>query len=153
MLDKLFQIMRFQVLSGALKSGTSEKLSAAYVYAWDEGVYPIRHCSSGFHQPFKDDFEISEEMMLDLLNRLDEAWGLGRGKGLTFYELEELYETRMGTGPWDRMKLVFAVRYLFLCGDCFDAEFFEGLLRDSQSPAEANSFMRPFDPKLDIYLN
>src|SRR3546814_2363816 len=69
-------------------------------------------------------------MMDDLLELLDQRWNAGDPP--TFYQLEDLYRVRHG-GPWDRMGLVAACRYLRLM-DLFDEAFWSKLLSQAKHP-------------------
>src|SRR3546814_17041730 len=85
-------------------------------------------------------------MMDDLLELLDQRWNAGDPP--TFYQLEDLYRVRHG-GPWDRMGLVAACRYLRLM-DLFDEAFWSKLLSPAKHPSEAKRIERPFARKKEL---
>ena len=154
MTSKLFQNMRFNILSAALAPGTRDKIPDDYVFAWDNSVYPI-YSNNEIVETFAEDFEVSREMMSELLKKLDEHWDHGNDPGITFYELEDYFEIRMGVTEWDRAKLINAVTYLYLHfreTRIFSQGLFDSLIHDSGAPSEANSFMRPFNRDEDVYL-
>ena len=49
--EQLFQLARFNVLAAAKTKGFDQALSPAYIYAWEEGVYPIFQQMGGLHKP------------------------------------------------------------------------------------------------------
>jgi len=131
--------MRFQILTAAHSETVGHKLSDAYVYAWDQGVFPIAHESADWHKPFSDCFNVSQDMLKNLIQVLDE-------NAFTFYELEKYY----GSSGWDRAQLIGACRYLFL-SDEFNFDWAR-LLAPMEHPSEAYKIKKSF--KLDdIYLN
>src|ERR1700757_2111975 len=56
--EQLFQIARFNLLAAAKTNGPAQALSYAYIYAWQNSVYPLFHESSGLHQPFVAQFTV-----------------------------------------------------------------------------------------------
>lgn len=153
MSSKEYMLMKFNILTMALHPELKHRIQDAYVYAWDNDIYPFFHNSAPWHQPFEEEFDVTKEMMDELSKRLDEAWDLGRGMAPTFYELEEIYGVRHGESHWDRSSLIGAMRYFALCTNCFDGKFFEQVTRDAGAPSEANSFADPFDRDRDIYFH
>jgi hypothetical protein len=149
--DKLFEIMRFNILTAALNPATRRLLGDAYVYAWDRKVYPVDHRNER-DKPFAASFDVTEEMMDELGKFLEERW---RGKNVpTFYQLEDYYHIREpGTAgsPWDRISLMHACRYLKLA-EWFDSEFWSRLLAPTEHPSEASSIAQPYDRKKDLFL-
>ena len=154
MSTKAFQAMRFSILVAALSPATRDKIPDDYAFAWDHAVYPT--CTHNeIVEAFEDDFEVSKDMMSELCKKLEEHWDHGNGPGITFYELEYHFEINEGQTEWDRLKLINAIRYLYLHSresGIFDQDLFESIVRGSTAPVEANSYMRPFDRDEDIYL-
>ena len=150
--SKEYVLMKFNILSMALHPEMGRRIDDGYIYACDSGVYPIFHDGAPWHGPFEDDFAVTKDMMRELSKRLDDAWDLGRGTAPTFYELEDIYEVRLGRGAWDRAKLIDAMRYMALTQGRFDKKFFEEVTRDAGAPSEANSFADPLDRENDIYF-
>ncbi|TPL52051.1 hypothetical protein FJ937_11860 [Mesorhizobium sp. B2-4-4] len=144
--------MKFNILSMAMHPEMGRRIDDAYVYAWDNNVYPIFHDGASWHQAFEDDFDVTKEMMDELSARLDKAWDGGQGTAPTFYELESLYDARHGGGDWDRSALIGAMRYMALCQHRFDKKFFQQVTRNSGAPAEANHFADPMDRDSDIFF-
>lgn len=134
-----FQLMRFQILTAAHSESVGQKLSAAYIYAWDRGIFPSIHEGADWHKPFIDYFDVGQDMVDDLIKVLDE-------NKFTFYELEDYYDN----SEWDRAQLIGACRYLFL-SEYFDFDW-NRLLTPMEHPTEASSITRPFSLD-DIYLN
>ncbi|MDI7920710.1 hypothetical protein [Ferirhizobium litorale] len=152
MSSKEYTLMKFNILTMALHSELGRRIDSAYVYAWDNDVYPIFHSAAPWHDAFEGDFVVTKEMMIELSKRLDEAWDGGRGIAPTFYELEDIYSARYGGSKWDRSALIGAMRYMALCRGRFDRKFFEQVTRDAGAPSEANHFADPFDRDNDIYF-
>lgn len=141
--EMLFNLQRFQILSHYASSPESLEASPAYAYAWERGVYPIGHDHASWHEPYSQQFQITEERMSQLGEFLDDLWT--NDKTITFYELESHYGVRnsVHSGPsWDRPDLIGACRYLKLL-DWFDAEFWTAMVGESNCPTEARSIMRP----------
>lgn len=144
-----YQIMRFQIMAFALTDAGRAKITDAYVFAWDRGVYPIKESGAQFHIPFASAFFISEEMMDELVKYLEDHW---QAKTVpTFYKLEDHYDVVSGSGPWERHTLISACRYLFLCRS-FDYGFWATLLQQSQHPSEARYVSRLGDRDNDTYF-
>lgn len=152
MTSKEYTLMKFNILSMALHPEMGRRIDDAYVYAWDNDVYPIFHEGAQWHQAFEDNFAVTKEMMEELSKRLDDAWDGGQGIAPTFYQLEDIYSARHGGGDWDRSALIRAMRYMALCRGRFDQKFFRDVTRDSGAPAEANYFAAPMDRESDIYF-
>lgn len=148
--DALFTMMRFQILAGALTPGVRERLSDPYVYAWDDLVYPIQHEGAAWHQPFSHLFSVSRGMMEELTRYLDDRWLERRVP--TFYQMEQHYSVRDGTGPWDRSKQLHACRYMHLC-NLFDEDFWSNLLTAGQHPAEARIIVHAYNRSEDLYFH
>ncbi len=115
-----------------------------YAYAWIAGVYPTFGGGS-CHIPFGDMFEVSDEMISSLLNRLDKPW-MAEQPLPTFYDLESELGGRFGQhspGGWNRGKLYAALRYARIARR-FDDRLFAALLNDSGAPSECNGLMDEF---------
>lgn len=154
MSTEAFQTMRFNILVAALSPATRDKIPDDYAFAWDRAVYPT-YTHNEIVEAFEDDFKVSKDMMSELLKKLDEHWDHGNGPGITFYELEDHFEVRMGATEWDRSKLINAMTYLYLHhreSGIFDQALFDAVVRDSGAPTEANGYMRPFNRDEEIYL-
>ena len=152
MQDKLFQIARFNLLAAALTEGPGSRISDAMVYAWDREIYPIYH-SSELADSFEDEFAVDKDNFNDLLKYLDEKWDLGRGKPLSFYQMEDDWGVRRGGCFWDRYKLIHCLRYIYLSDQSFDSKFFNNFIADAGAPSEANYFMTKFDRHSDIFFS
>ncbi len=147
--DQLFQMARFNLLVAAKTEGPSQALSPAYIYAWQNYVYPFFHDSARLHQPFAGQFMVTKQMIDELSKFLDDRW---LAKEIpTFYQLEDYYQVRSNRMAWDRLALIRGCRYMFL-GDAFDEDFWKSLLRRSDHPTEAKSIIRKFSAD-DIHLN
>jgi hypothetical protein len=147
---QLFHLARFNLRVAALQEGAGSKLSNAYIYAWENGVYPAFDEGAELHKPFADGFLISPEMVDELSKYLDDRW---RKKNVpTFYELEDHYDLRRGGGKWDRHKLIITCRYMFL-HDLFDKNFWKKLLEPMEHPSEAGRLTREFHLNEEVYLN
>lgn len=145
-----FMAIKFQILVAALTKGPGEKLDEAYVFAWDRDIYPWFHDGASWHKPFKGDFEISHDMMRELMVYLDEKWLAGTAIP-TFYELESTFGVRDRDGHWDRGSLIGACRYAYL-SNRFDQKLWRRLLEPTEYPIEASGIADPFDRKQSIYL-
>jgi len=141
-----FALARFQVLSAALTPGPAERISSAYVYAWQMGVYPIFE-GDGLHEAFKADFQVGEAAMSAFVQQLDRAW---LSETLpTFYEIERSSGTDYGNLS-SRAELIFAFRYCYL-SDRFDSGFYAAILVPGEHPIEADLITKDFD-RSEIYL-
>ncbi|NHQ81577.1 hypothetical protein HA051_08315 [Chromobacterium vaccinii] len=148
MKSALFEIMRFQILTASITKGPDGYLNNAYIYAWNEGIYPLHQESASMHKPFPSEFKITKEMVDELGKNLDTLWM--QGKSPTFYELEDIYQVWLGSTIWDRVKLMTTCRYLFL-SRLFDEAFWKKLLSQANHPTEAAFICREFSRE-DIYL-
>jgi hypothetical protein len=149
MADALFTMMRFNVLTAALNPHTASRFTDAYVYAWDALVYPAMDDGADWHHPFKDDFRVTLDMMVELSKFLDDLW-LAK-KTISFWKLEEHFQVRHGNGPWDRSALLHACKYFRLYG-MFDDDFFDALTKNGESPVEAQSIVSKWDRDGELYL-
>ncbi|WP_417464142.1 CopG family ribbon-helix-helix protein [Kordiimonas sp.] len=146
---KSFELMRTKVLSMSLNPHTEKLVSDAYVYAWQYRLFPFQE-SSETEDVFKDDFDIKEEEILDLVKYLDRLWM--RKEVPTFYELEDYYGvSSYTTSGWTRFKLIVCCRYLYL-HNSFDTAFWNKLISPMEHPAEASIINEQMDREKDIYL-
>jgi len=130
----LYQQMKLTILLTTKNPGGSP-FGAAYLYAWDNGIYPIFDGFADWHAPHASQFRVSEEQVTDLLRYMDQHWE--GNETLTFYDLESFYDVR-GTNPvWDRSALIGACRYIFLSRR-FDQNFWSTLLENGKCPTEAH---------------
>ena len=141
------QLMRFNILSTALKKLNDSPFSSAYIYAWASGVYPAYDEAAEWHKPFKDCFKISDEQVQEVAKYLEDSWTEKRE--LTFYQLEDQFDIGSGN-EWDRPTLLMIVRYLAL-HEMFDHRFWSRLLQNEQCPSEALHLNRPLKES-DIYF-
>lgn len=147
----LFQLMRFNVLSLGRTNLEASPFSAAYIYAWESGIYPLFNDGADWHKPFGLQFKISEAEVEELSKLLDENWQ--EKKPITFYKLEDHFSVRGTThasSNWERWKLIVACRYMYL-GNLFDENFWGTLTKNGECPSEAFSICRPLKSS-DIYF-
>lgn len=140
----LFLLQKSQVMSWFFGVDTKSFVSAPYAYAWYEGVFPILDESAEWHAPYANHFKISESLMDELHSFLCDCWD-GK-KDLSFYDLEAHYGVRGSThdGPyWSRFTLCHACKYFYL-HEIFDDNFWNTLLENGKSPAEARSISAKF---------
>ncbi|MBV8971809.1 MAG: hypothetical protein JO290_05910 [Sphingomonadaceae bacterium] len=142
--------MKFDILTAAATEGTSRLIDDGYVYAWERNLYPWFHSGAPWHQPFKNDFAVTEEMMSEAITFLDDRW-IGNSAIPSFYELERLFDARSNASRWDRSKLISVCRYAFLC-ERFDARLFDRLLAKGEHPIEASLIVEQFNRDDAIYL-
>jgi len=103
--DKMFEIMRMTILTAAVNPATADRFTDASVYAWVNRVYPF-FAESSQDEAFAASFDVTKDMMNELVVYLDEQW---RAKEVpTYYDLETKYRD---TGRWDRLGLIRACRY------------------------------------------
>jgi antitoxin MazE len=139
--EQLFEIARFQVLAAAHTSGAKDALPNAYIYAWENRIYPSFIQTPGLHQKFAGYFDVTEEMIDELSDLLDRRW---RAKNTpTFYELEDHFNARRGSERWDRSALIRTCRYMFL-SELFDQAFWGTLLTPMEHPSEAGGITRHY---------
>lgn len=88
-------------------------------------------------------------MMTELLDILHEAWDDGRGSGISMYDiLDGKLHVRLGKSKWDRMRVISALRYIYLCSretQIFDEDLFDKLVNDAGAPFEGNGYRRRYD--------
>ena len=138
---KSFELARFNVLCAALQPGTREKLSDAYVFAWERYVYPGLDHGSTLHEPYSHCFQVSGRMLDELVSVIADREE--SKKPITFYELEDHFMVRDGHSPWNRSKLISACRYLFL-HESWDRTVWDALLKKMEHPMEAASICRQY---------
>lgn len=143
----LYLNTKLQILSFAYKD-TPIRVSDAYLYAWDNSVYPA-YSHADWHRPFGKLFKVSEGEVNELSKFLDECWM--DKKEITFYQVEDKFLRFENQSTWERWKLIVACRYLYL-ENLFDKSFWKGLLKPMQHPCEAGSLTRNFDRSSEIYF-
>jgi hypothetical protein len=148
---QVFLATKFQIMTAALTPGPRERIVDAYLFAWDEEVYPLFHEASDWHKPFETSFKVSKEMLSELSKYLDDLWINGK-KVPSFYELEDHYGVRYGQSDWDRHALISAMRYMRLCR-MFDEAFWGAILEPMRHPSEAAIIGMSFNRDEDIYFN
>ncbi|MDH1074558.1 hypothetical protein N5C93_17080 [Pseudomonas nitroreducens] len=147
----LFNLQKFQILRLYTDPNSVKGVTHAYAYAWDAGVYPYADEFAVWHAPYKEHFQVSEEMVVALVKFLDDLWI--NKKSITFYDLESHYGVSGSASPgavWDRWSLISACRYMKLHG-MFDDTFWQGLVGHSNCPSESHCIVQPFGPG-DIYF-
>ncbi|MCC5904107.1 MAG: hypothetical protein JJT87_19520 [Halomonas sp.] len=147
----LFQQMKLTILLTA-KDGVEESpFQPAYLQAWDDGVYPLLNDGVSWHQPHKDQFPITEEMVERLHSILCKHWD--NKTGLTFYKLEDdldIHGPSTALGEFTRSEVIRICRYFYL-HDIFDQRFWATLCTNRECPSEAHSIAS--DKQVDIYFN
>ncbi|WP_425222017.1 hypothetical protein [Pseudomonas sp.] len=126
-------------------------ITPGYAYAWYNGVYPLFDDSADWHKPYKDFFNVTEEMIDELSSFLDQRW-IDKNF-ITFYDLEDHYSVSGNHHPgpvWDRSSLVDACRYMYL-NDMFDEHLWGKLCENMKCPTEAHSIRQEFGPS-NIYF-
>jgi hypothetical protein len=146
---QLFHVTRFTVLCAAMTPGPKERISDAYAYAWQAGVYPEFNDTVRLHRPFAEQFDVPRDMVKELAKFLDDRWL--KKEVPSFYELEDYYDVRSGRGFWDRLKLVHTCRYMFL-NHMFNEECWDSLMVRGHHPTEATSIITKFDRARDIFM-
>lgn len=150
-LEALFTQQRLQVIHFGKHHG---EYSDAYVYAWENSVYPFFDDTDGSvsrkpHEHYAEFFLVSSEKVDELSKYLDDCYLSGNVP--TFYELEDKYNTRSSASDWDRMDLIKICRYLVL-SDSWDKSFWEKILTPTQYPSEASGIMRDYSRLSDVYF-
>jgi hypothetical protein len=141
--EQLFQLTRFNVLTAARTASSAQAISDAYLFAWDNGVFPLFD-RTPLHEPFASHFAISRDMVEELSKDLEDHWDAKTVP--SFYKMESLYGVRSGRTKWDRMRLILVCRYMFLHG-IFDQGVWDAILVGSDHPSEAKSITRKFNRK------
>ncbi|AXR06661.1 hypothetical protein [Salinimonas sediminis] len=150
-MQALFNQQRLQIKSLGVHH---DEYTDAYLYAWEEGVYPFFNDTDGSvppmpHECYEEFFKIKKEHVKKVLFFLDEKW-LEKAVP-TFWELEDEFG-----GKWreeyGRSALIGICRYAFLRGS-FDKSFWKKLLTPMQHPSEASYICQPFDRQNEIFFN
>lgn len=132
--DKLFQIMRFNILY-CTASIPEKPLDPAYLFAWKVGVFPLQQDHYGFHNPFNNEFTVSDASISELRAHLDAEYSEGSVRVSTFYDLEQCF-------PWSRENLIHACRYLCQSG-LFGDSYWQKVVAPAAHPIEAACIIRP----------
>ncbi|WP_374380103.1 hypothetical protein [Dongia sp.] len=148
---QVFLAAKLQLMAAGLTPGPRERISDAYLYAWDEEVYPLFHDAADWHKPFDTSFRVTREMLSELTSYLDDLWIKGK-KIPSFYDLEGHYGVRHGQTEWDRHALISALRYTWL-SHSFDEAFWKAILAPMDHPSEAACITSPFDRDEDVFFN
>ncbi|WP_460138242.1 hypothetical protein [Pseudomonas sp. S2_A10] len=149
--EMLFNLQKFQLLALFTSDRTGRNITPAYAYAWDNGVYPIGNDGAHWHEPYKEQFAVSEEQVSELAGFLDKKWR--KKEKISFYELEDHYDIQglsSSGSEWDRGTLIITCHYFYLLG-WFDEDFWKGLVGHSDCPSESHSIRREFTPE-DVYF-
>lgn len=141
--QQLFEMARMQILTAASNPIHRRNLPPAYVYAWEEGIYPLFHDGYHLHRPFADSFRAGKVMVAELTDFLDDRER--RNKVPTFYELEDHFDVRYGKTDWGRLSLMQVCRYMFLHHNMWGDEFWARILKNMEHPAEAKGITRKFE--------
>lgn len=130
--------IKLQIMLAAKSPGSENYLSDAFVFAFIYDVYPA-FCTGheSWAEPFEPCFEVSKEMIVDLHSYLEDQWK--RNQKLTFNELEKAYRSK----EWNRDKLIYACRYMFLNEMFLDQ--WESLLLEGEYPPKAKSINKKTD--------
>lgn len=146
----LFQQMRLTILLTAQNGVENSPFHAAYLQAWDDGVYPFLDDFVQFHKPHADEFPIHGDKVEYVFTKLCDHWE--SGAELTFYNLEDMlgiHGSAHSTGDYERHELLSICRYLFL-HDRFSQSFWATLCRNGDCPSEAHGI---HDPNVALYFS
>lgn len=151
LMQAMFNQQRLQIMDLGFHQ---DKFSDAYLYAWQESVYPFFEDTDGSvpqmpHEVYEDFFIKTKEKVDSLSKLLDDLWL--KKEVPTFYELESLLNVR-GSSEWERMDLIKICRYMYLQIGSFDNDFWEAILTPMQHPSEASSITRPFERDQNVYF-
>ena len=152
LMQAMFNQQRLQIMSLGVHHG---EFTDAYLYAWEQGVYPFFEDTDGSvnqmpHEVYAEFFQKSKDKVDKLSKLLDDLWL--KNEVPTFYELEDMVNVRCGSSEWERMDLIKICRYMYLMGGTFDDNFWNTLLTPTQHPSEASSIKRKFNRKEDLYF-
>jgi hypothetical protein len=145
--EALFQLMRFNILNTSRPSLKDSPFSPAYIYAWENGVFPAFNDGADWHKPFAEQFDVTEDKINKISEFLDEKWQAKTP--VSFYDLENHFDAK-GSSNLDRVKLKRACRYMWL-NEMFDDLFWSTLVENGKCPSEALSICRPLKDG-DVYL-
>lgn len=154
MSSKEFQQMRFSILAASLNPATEAKIPEDYVFAWDYGVYPIAN-STQFSEPFVDDFEVTKEMMAELVDLLDEESNLMLGVTWNFDRLAQHFDAFHGLRGWNVQKLTHALKYLYITNKTygmFSPKFLNSVIRDKKHPNPVAQIICSYNRHEDVDL-
>lgn len=147
--DRMFMLMRFNVMSFALTEVGRKKIADAYLQAWDDSAYPLMHGAAFWHEGYEDDFDVTKDMMENIGSYLDGLW-VKKKHIPSVYDLEVHYQIRQGNTPWDRMKIITALRYFYL-NRSFDAAFWTSIM--SNVPSEGSHITSKYDRDSEVFFN
>ena len=148
--EMLYLNQKFNILKMKVDDKTSNLITDAYAYAWDNNIYPLFDEGAPWHKCYEGYFNVSEIMITELSKYLDENW-LNK-KLFSFYDLEDHYNLRHSPeSGWDRFKLIHSLRYMYL-SDLFDKSFWDKMLESGNHPTEAASICSKFHEDM-IYFN
>ncbi|WP_062326920.1 hypothetical protein [Treponema endosymbiont of Eucomonympha sp.] len=138
----LFSLQKFQILQTWINPQTSHIVPDEYAYAWSVGLYPT-FSEGEWHENFKEQFEIKEDIISKAINFLDQEWQ--KGKVYTFYQIRDhfVYEEKVEKLQ-DKWTLIYILRYIYLHGS-FDARFWEKVVENGGCPIEAKTITSIFD--------
>lgn len=146
--DMLYQQQKFLILNQYANSNASSRsVTGEYAFAWDRDIYPLLDDGVDWHKPFEEQFSLSKERMEQLHDYLVKNWD--NGTGLTFYKMEDHFNSREYSPTFSRSELVSACHY-FKLHRRFDDGFWMSLL-NGDCPAEAHSVWEDFEPH-DVYF-
>lgn len=137
---RLFEMTRHNVLAAAISQNTQDRIDNSYAYAWHARVYPLHH-KRGVHSAFDGHFDVNRTAMEELSGFLDEQWR--EEQVPSFYDLEDRYDVRSGTGAWNREGLIDALRY-WRIHELFDEPFWAKILTPVRHPSEARMITSKF---------
>lgn len=147
--SELFALTRLQILH--MSATTQDLIDIPYAYAWSKGIYPLLNDSTQghlklTHEYYADDFIVSKRVVENIIDYLDECWDNPEGRTLTFYDLEDHFNSRSASSyVFDRASLLLTCRYAYL-SNMFDEQFWTQLLEPMKHPSEARMITRDFKP-------
>jgi prevent-host-death family protein len=146
---ELYGLTRLQILH--MSATTQDLVDIPYAYAWSKGIYPLLNDSTpghlkSSHEFCADDFIISKRVVENIIDYLDECCDKPEGSTLTFYDLEDHFNSRSASSyEFDRVSLLLTCRYAYL-SDMFDEQFWTQLLEPMKHPSEARMITRDWEP-------
>ena len=126
----------------------------SYLYAWSWGVYPLYTDSSDYHSLFKNEFDVTYDMINYIVKYLDERYQ--QNEAITAYEFENYLNKKeeFKTGVKNvRSTSLRVMRYLYLADFYTSGEhdFWELFLKEFQYPSELRGVNRKFELS-EIYV-